>query len=78
MTAARSVIKMRITSIISSVTEGKGENFVLDIPLLEDDLKESASGCGGRGIPYGISIDFRLESLARSGFCRKYEVCTSL
>jgi hypothetical protein len=43
-------------------------------PLLEDDLKEAASGCGGRGIPYGISIDFRLESLARSGFCQKYEV----
>jgi hypothetical protein len=34
-------------------------------------LQEAASGGGGRGIPYGISIDFRLESLARSGFCQK-------
>jgi hypothetical protein len=34
-------------------------------------LQEAASGGGGCGIPYGISIDFRLESLARSGFCQK-------
>jgi len=34
-------------------------------------LQEAASGGDGCGIPYGISIDFRLESLARSGFCQK-------
>jgi len=34
-------------------------------------LQEAASGGGGCGTPYGISIDFRLESLARSGFCQK-------
>src|ERR1700734_2712046 len=33
--------------------------------------QEAASGGGGCGIPYGISIDFRLESIARSGFCKK-------
>jgi len=25
-------------------------------------------------IPYGMSIDFRLESLARSGFCKKADI----
>jgi hypothetical protein len=35
------------------------------------DLEEAASVCGGRGVVYGISIDFRPESLARSGFCEK-------
>jgi hypothetical protein len=34
-------------------------------------LQEAASGGGGCGIPYGISIDFRLKSLARSGFYQK-------
>jgi hypothetical protein len=34
-------------------------------------LQEAVSGGGGCGIPYGISIDFRLESLASSGFCQK-------
>jgi len=34
-------------------------------------LEEAASVCGGRGVTYGISIDFRPKSLARSGFCEK-------
>ena len=34
-------------------------------------MQEAASDGGGRGIPYGISIDFRLESLARAAFVKK-------
>ena len=33
--------------------------------------KEAAGVCGGRGVIYGISIDFRPESLARSGIRQK-------
>jgi hypothetical protein len=34
-------------------------------------LKGAASVRGGCGLSYGISIDLRLGSLARSGFCQK-------
>jgi hypothetical protein len=33
--------------------------------------KEAAGVCGGRGPIYGISIDFRPETLARSGIQKK-------
>ena len=34
-------------------------------------MKGAASVCGGCGIPYGISIDFRLESLPEAAFVKK-------
>jgi hypothetical protein len=33
--------------------------------------KEAAGVCGGRGVIYGISIDFHPENLARSGIQQK-------
>ena len=35
---------------------------------------QAASVCGGRGFRYGISIDFCLESLLRSGFRGKEQL----
>ena len=63
---------LRLVSTSAPARSSRVEHSVFRRGTLRyEDLEEAASVGGGRGFRYGISIDFRLGRLARSGFREK-------